>query len=789
MSQMSQQKDKLSKIRLLVNSLNNYTTTLENKNKLNQMVNEIESRSVLNFKNILKISNNKYKSIKSGTHMNQSLNNEVVNKEQIIQKVIDDMVFVKSDYNLEKYKLVNNYLHKKIPKKELFQMREMIRGSPSIKKNLNLQSLNVDNRLFELKEKFKMMNLKSSKNQKKTGNKVNMNPKVEKESKNENKKTRAYSNDENISIKEISIPKNQISNELLNEIKHEENTFLTSFKDYRQSLKHLGNSLQEVKSRMKHEKIESEGNEEEEFKKDNFSEKTHKTQKTSKTSKRTIGKEVILDKDLLIWKYKYDKNILLSYKPNQKNFNHVEDSGTHTINLNKLIHSSLRKNKFDNDNKKNEDRKIDSNENNEKNKKDNYRTTNNHPKSKSQFVKTFSDENENYTDVRSQSNHRSNDNNKITNMYQLYHKYQNSIMTLNALNEKEKIELAQLSENLKNENNLNLIKNKNSLVSKYDTIQLVRGLVVRSLEENLLMMDKRRKIEELVAPKDIILKPDEIEKKVARKNILKQNKYLSKKKEKQGNKSSKRRGSTAEMADQSQNLNDEILEKEKANSEEVNIFQLKNKREPQLYSDEYANRDKFLNIKIKELTNILGPNVYDKKKLNFKVDEFLHHVNDDFNEIVKKRNYLPPINKKFHKCSFVKKHWKEPVKETNSFNTMQTGSITKNSLYLKERVSKWNLYEHLIDDFSKYSFEFGVEHNSNLIPQSNLNKSENDKMIYDSFKNFEREVLKKELDRLKDENKTIDTHSDNNYLSDYKILNKDAHMISEKEEFIINSLK
>ena len=101
---------KSSNISALVNKLNTYTKSIEDKVKINRILNEVDKRANQEFKNLLKISNKKYKSVKSGNSIQPALKEKNKLLEKIIVRISDDPVFIKEDYTQEKNDIQNNFL-------------------------------------------------------------------------------------------------------------------------------------------------------------------------------------------------------------------------------------------------------------------------------------------------------------------------------------------------------------------------------------------------------------------------------------------------------------------------------------------------------------------------------------------------------------------------------------------------------------------------------------------------------------------------------------------------------
>ena len=125
-----------------------YANNLKNRIKIDGIFNEFDESANVNFKKFIKLSQQRYKSVKSGTHLNNILNNQ---KQEI--KELSDNILTNKFYNNNEIEKESKKLLKKMGVKEnqdLFELRKDI-----ISKTNSLTKVEIKNRDKLLKNALK----------------------------------------------------------------------------------------------------------------------------------------------------------------------------------------------------------------------------------------------------------------------------------------------------------------------------------------------------------------------------------------------------------------------------------------------------------------------------------------------------------------------------------------------------------------------------------------------------------------------------------------------------------
>lgn len=320
-------------------------------------------------------------------------------------------------------------------------------------------------------------------------------------------------------------------------------------------------------------------------------------------------------------------------------------------------------------------------------------------------------------------------------------------------------------------------------VPKNNTISVVRKEIINFIETNDKLDNKRKLIDQITAPEKKILSIDDIERKVARENITNQNKLLALKLNKtkknrsknttfanhknKHNKSnsvsdnnesvhSNNRNKTNYLLNDEGDSEEEALEKEKKKDTNLFVAQQKKYRVPHLFNDPYTKSDNYINNKIKEFNRLIGTGLYDKIQLNEKVNDFAYKmIQDKIREEERIKN-LPLPKKLYHRFNFDKKKWMDMRNSTlGLYGNPNNVSSTLLNLQAKERSSKWNLYEHLINEPDKLKYSFGSEDERNVVRrlvennEVKINAEEEKKIEEQYFKRFEELVILREIEKRK----------------------------------------
>ena len=132
----------------LLDKTTSYANSLKDRIKIDGIFNEFDDSANMNFKKFIKLSEQRYKSVKSGTHLNNILENQ---KQEI--KELSDFILKNKFYNNNEIEKESKKLLKKMGVKEnqdLFELRKDI-----IAKTNSLTKIEIKNREKLLKNALK----------------------------------------------------------------------------------------------------------------------------------------------------------------------------------------------------------------------------------------------------------------------------------------------------------------------------------------------------------------------------------------------------------------------------------------------------------------------------------------------------------------------------------------------------------------------------------------------------------------------------------------------------------
>ena len=258
----------------LILKINNYSSKLKDRVKIYSIFREFDSYAHMNLQNFIKMSDKRYRSIKSGNNLRNILLKQKKECNELSTKILSNNLY--NDKNIEKeekklYRKINNK-----DSKELYKIRHEI-----IEKTKDLTEKEVERREKYLISAQKSRNLKEKKlkNQKKEiqSNKSNIRVSVDSYNKNKftnlnfnrtfiNKKSKSY-NDMNIVNSNLinndmskTVVVNRLSQEkeylkakkefLDNLVKKDNQNLNDNFTDYKQFLKDIENSKNDNFSRI-----------------------------------------------------------------------------------------------------------------------------------------------------------------------------------------------------------------------------------------------------------------------------------------------------------------------------------------------------------------------------------------------------------------------------------------------------------------------------------------------------------------------------------------------------------
>ena len=209
----------------LLDKTSHYANNLKNRIKIDNIFNEFDNSATVNFKKFIKLSEQRYKSVKSGSHLNN-----IIKSQNGIIKELSENILTNKFYNNDEIEKESKKLLKKMGIKEnqdLFELRKDI-----ISKTNNLTKAEIKNREKLLRNAIN----KRKKNKKilSTLPKNNENYEKNKLSNQERKMTIKY-NRKLINFNELNEKKNFFDNLMKNDY----STLNQNFKDYLYHLKDI----------------------------------------------------------------------------------------------------------------------------------------------------------------------------------------------------------------------------------------------------------------------------------------------------------------------------------------------------------------------------------------------------------------------------------------------------------------------------------------------------------------------------------------------------------------------
>ena len=108
----------------LLDKINNYSNNLKNRVKIDGIFSEFDDSANANFKKFIKLSEQRYKSVKSGTHLNNILENQRPEYQELSTQILTNKFYNNDDIELESKKLLKKMDIKE--NQDLFKLRKDI---------------------------------------------------------------------------------------------------------------------------------------------------------------------------------------------------------------------------------------------------------------------------------------------------------------------------------------------------------------------------------------------------------------------------------------------------------------------------------------------------------------------------------------------------------------------------------------------------------------------------------------------------------------------------------------
>ena len=108
----------------LLDKINNYSNNLKNRVKIDSIFSEFDDSANANFKKFIKLSEQRYKSVKSGTHLNNILENQRPEYQELSTQILTNKFYNNDDIELESKKLLKKMDIKE--NQDLFKLRKDI---------------------------------------------------------------------------------------------------------------------------------------------------------------------------------------------------------------------------------------------------------------------------------------------------------------------------------------------------------------------------------------------------------------------------------------------------------------------------------------------------------------------------------------------------------------------------------------------------------------------------------------------------------------------------------------
>ena len=123
----------------LLDKTSHYANNLKNRIKIDNIFSEFDNSANINFKKFIKLSEQRYKSVKSGTHLNNIINNQKDTIKELSENILSNKFYNNNDIEKESKKLLKKMGVKE--NQDLFELRKDI-----ISKTNNLTKLEIKNR-------------------------------------------------------------------------------------------------------------------------------------------------------------------------------------------------------------------------------------------------------------------------------------------------------------------------------------------------------------------------------------------------------------------------------------------------------------------------------------------------------------------------------------------------------------------------------------------------------------------------------------------------------------------
>ena len=683
------------------------------------------------------MSNNKYKSVKSGNSIKPAQKELNKNLQKLIYKISNDPIFIKEDYAYEKYK-IEKYFLMNLESKNVYNNKLIVNLRNGIlgKSKLYNNNLLVDSPInSNIKSRYNEKLLKTNSMENRSNiNCINSNSAA------------------NLNIKSESIKKSIIE---------DSNTFITEVNNYKKYLNELKTNIQnDNKSQLS---STNQG-----IDKLNITNNNHNLlniSNISNTSKNT--KNTKNPKDNLEWKFNKDKVKTLNYKCSKKEIKLSMNKNNNLYSINNLIKSSLKSKFTKSIINQNECKKKDANINNNI---ENFEVNNDAKISKcnsyiSINANALNVNNKNLSFIQSNSCLPSIDFNLNKAKY-----YKINDECINNLKRVKLLEDQFIhSDNESNNNCSKEYKDKNLKIIKFNNISAVRYQILNFVKFLDNLHSKRNIINKLLERTYKPLKKEYIEKRVIRYFINNQNSIIANKLKAINNNANLNNN-------EADNINMIVNENFDSNKNIVNNKNYQDspskvKRNNNVYIDLYSKFDNTINDLIIEFNNSLNSKIINKSNLKSKLNNFIKvNINNEkiLPNIIKNNKldniylnrYKEDFNKKYHKFNFNKVI---SVNESN-INKNNTNNISSKSNY----------------DFNEIGLntnnECSNKHNKDKSYSNNLsdNIDKNQDNIHKRFESFRVNVIKKEIFKEK------------NYLKEqikyYKLLLKDKLKIKDNND-------
>ena len=108
----------------LLDKINHYAKNLKNRVKIDGIFSEFDDSANLNFKKFIKLSDRRYKSVKSGTHLNNILENQRPEYNELSTNILSNKFYNNDEIEIESKKLLKKMGIKE--NQDLYKLRKDI---------------------------------------------------------------------------------------------------------------------------------------------------------------------------------------------------------------------------------------------------------------------------------------------------------------------------------------------------------------------------------------------------------------------------------------------------------------------------------------------------------------------------------------------------------------------------------------------------------------------------------------------------------------------------------------